>query len=71
ESLRADLRRAFESKSSEEIDRAVDNVRGALEPYTRFVRSERAKVEERASILAKLRERLMILKREIESVLAA
>ncbi|MDQ3684287.1 MAG: dynamin family protein [Acidobacteriota bacterium] len=71
ETLRADLRRAFEGKSSEEIDRAVDNVRGALEPYTRFVRSERAKVEERSSILAKARERLMVLKREIESVLAA
>jgi hypothetical protein len=71
ESLRSDLRRAFESKSSEEIERAVDNVRGALEPYTRFVRSERAKVEERASILAKSRERLMMLKREIESILLA
>jgi hypothetical protein len=46
-------------------------VRGALEPYTRFVRSERAKVEERASILAKSRERLMMLKREIESILLA
>ncbi len=49
----------------------MDNVHGALEPYTRFVRGERAKVEERASILANTRERLAVLKREIESVVGA
>ena len=71
EKLRTELRRALESKSKEEIDRAVDNVRGALEPYTRFVRTERAKVEERASLLAATRERLLVLKREIEIIVAA
>lgn len=71
EGLRAELRRAFESKSAEEIDRAVDDVRGTLEPYTRFVRGERAKVEERGSALGKIRERLDMLKREIESLVLA
>ncbi len=70
ETLRTEMSRAFEGKSSEEIERTVDNVRGALDPYTRFVRSERAKVGERASLLTGLRERLHVLKREIESVLA-
>ena len=65
EELRVELRRAFEGKSTEEIERAVENVRGALEPYTRFVRSEWAKVEERSSTLDKLTERLGVLKREI------
>ncbi len=65
ETLRADLRRAFVSKSSEEIDRAVDSVRGALDPYTRFVRTERAKVETRAAALADIHELLLILKRDI------
>ncbi|MBA3440091.1 MAG: dynamin family protein [Pyrinomonadaceae bacterium] len=71
EALRGELRRAFETESNREIDRAVDNVRGALEPYTRFVRGERAKIEERSSILVNTRERLLVLKREIESVVAA
>lgn len=71
EALRADLRRAFERESSREIDRAVDNVRGALEPYTRFVRSERTIVEERAGILANNRERLLVLKRDIESIVTS
>ena len=70
ESLRSELRRAFETESNKEIDRAVDNVRGALDPYTRFVRTERAKVEERASVLADSRERLLVLKRQIEGIVA-
>ena len=68
ETLRAEMRRAFESKSAEEIERAVDNVRGALEPYIRFVRSEHTKVKERASTLNGIRERLRLLKHEIESL---
>jgi hypothetical protein len=68
ETLRAEMRRAFETKSTEEIERAVDNVRGALEPYTRFVRAEHAKVRARASTLDEIRERLSVLKREIESL---
>jgi GTPase SAR1 family protein len=71
DALRAELRRAFESNSAEEIDRAVDNVRGTLEPYTRFVRAERAKVEERNSNLGRIRERLGVLKREIEGLVQA
>jgi small GTP-binding protein len=66
ETLRAELRRAFEAESNKEIDRAVDNVRSALEPYTRYVRSERAKVEERAEALADIRKRLGALRRDIE-----
>ena len=45
EKLRAELRAVFEAESNREIDRAVENVRSAIEPYTRFVRSERSKVE--------------------------
>lgn len=68
ETLRADLSRSFEAEANREIERAVDNVRGAFEPYTRFVRGERAKVEERAGILAATRERLLVIKREIEGI---
>lgn len=67
ERVRAELRRAFEAESGREIDRAVESVRSALEPYTRFVRAERAKIEERAAELAELRRGLAVLRREIES----
>ncbi len=69
EGLRAEMQRVFEGKSAEEIERAVDNVRGAVEPYTRFVRTEHAKVEGRASLLSATRERLQVLTREIEALL--
>jgi hypothetical protein len=70
EKLRSEMRTVFESKSADEIDRATENVRGALEPYTRFVKSERAKVEERSLTLQSLIERLQFLKREIKTVVA-
>ena len=70
EKLRLEMRTVFESKSADEIDRATENVRGALEPYTRFVKSERAKVEERSLTLRSLIERLQFLKREIKTVVA-
>lgn len=68
ENLRAEMRTVFESKSADEIDRASENVRGALEPYTRFVKSERAKVEVRSSTLQSLIERLQLLSRDIKNV---
>jgi small GTP-binding protein len=68
ERLRLDLRGALTVASNREIDAAVDNVRTALEPYTRYVGAEHATVERRAGELAHLRERLAILRRDIESV---
>jgi hypothetical protein len=70
EKLRAEMRTVFESKSADEIDRAAENVRGSLEPYTRFVKTERAKVEERSLTLQGLVERVQTLKREIESAVS-
>lgn len=69
--LRADLRQALETEAKREIDRSVEKVRGALEPYTRFVRGEQAKVEERAEVLTKARAQLLVLKREIETIVPA
>jgi hypothetical protein len=69
ERLRSELKTALEEASHREIDRAVDNVREALDPYTRYVKTEHAKVEERAAALARARERLAVLKREIEGIL--
>lgn len=71
ERLRGELRRALEEESRKEIDRSVEKVRGAVEPYTRFVRGERARVEGRAALLTQARERLAVLKREIEGIVPA
>lgn len=71
ERLRAELRQALETEAKREIDRSVEKVRGALEPYTRFVRGERAQVEERVQVLAQAREQLMVLKREVDNVVPA
>jgi small GTP-binding protein len=71
EQLRSELRAAFEAESTREIDRAVDNVSDAITPYTRFVRSERTKIEEAAKSLANIRDRLAILRREVESLMLA
>jgi len=68
ERLRAELRQSFESEASREIDRAVDSVRGAIEPYTRFIRSERSKVEQSAGALAETRERLAVIRREVQGL---
>lgn len=67
ERMRSDLRRAFEVESNKEIDRAVENVRSALEPYTRYVRAEREKVEARAVELERVREQIAVLRRDVEA----
>jgi hypothetical protein len=66
-----ELRRALGEESRKEIDRSVEKVRGAVEPYTRFVRGESASVEERAALLTQARERLAALKRKIKDTVPA
>ena len=70
ERLRVDMRRAFESESGREIDQAVESVHGAIEPYTRFVRTERSKVEGSAKALADIRERLATIRSEVKDLVA-
>jgi small GTP-binding protein len=69
EKLRSELRQSFEAESTREIDRAVENVHSAIEPYTRFVRSERSKVEAGAKALTGARERLAMIKRDVQSLI--
>jgi small GTP-binding protein len=68
EKLRAELRRALEGEANREIDRSVEKVRDSLKPYTLYVQSERAKVEDRAVTLSETKERLVVIKREIENL---
>jgi hypothetical protein len=68
EQLRESMRSVFEDKSADEINRAIEKIEEALEPYTRFVKSERSKVEERSTKLLQIVERLSYIKREIENL---
>lgn len=68
EKLREGMRSVFEDKSADEINRAIEKIEEALDPYTRFVRSERSKIEERSTNLSEIVERLTYLKREIENL---
>ena len=70
ERLRSELRESFQNEASREIDRSVNSVTGAIEPYTRFVRGERAKAEETAKSLSGIRERLAVIRRDVESLIA-
>jgi uncharacterized protein YlxW (UPF0749 family) len=66
--LRESMRSVFEDKSAEEINRAIEKIEEALEPYTRFVKSERSKIEDRSTKLSQIVERLSFTKREIENL---
>lgn len=68
ENLRKEMTDVLESKSADEISRSVENVRGAIAPYVRFVRAERGKVEERTAALDRILEKLRGLMREVKNL---
>lgn len=68
ENLRKEMTDVLESKSADEISRSVENVRGAIGPYVRFVRAERVKIEERTAALDRILEKLRGLAREVKNL---
>jgi hypothetical protein len=68
ENLRKEMTNVLESKSAEEINRSIENVRGAIGPYVRFVRAEREKAENRTATLNQILEKLEGLSREIKNL---
>jgi hypothetical protein len=70
EKLRAEMKTVFENKSLDEINSAVENVREAIDPYIRFVKSEQTKLNERSSRLREIIERLKMLRHEIENLVS-
>jgi small GTP-binding protein len=66
--LREGMRVVFEDKSADEINRAIEKIEESLEPYTRFVKSEHLKVEERSTKLSEIVEHLNHIKRDIENL---
>ncbi|MEQ8820093.1 MAG: dynamin family protein [Sumerlaeia bacterium] len=67
----SDLRRkvatALKSEFEREIDRSVDRIRDAIGPYTRFVRTERDRLDGQRKRIEKLREELGILKARVKT----
>ena len=68
ESLRAEMTGVLKAKADEEIGGSVEKVAEAIAPYTRFVRAERTKVEERTASLERILEKLAELTRAVKNL---
>lgn len=65
--LRADLAQALRTPFEQEMRRSVQRITEAIAPYTRFVRSEREKLDEVQTELARLQEGLERLRSALEA----
>ena len=63
--LRADLRRELENAFEQELTRSLERMRGALAPYTRFVRSEQERVSALTAEAEALRQQIAHLEDEV------
>ncbi len=68
ENLRTDLAQALRTPFEQEMRRSVQRINEAIAPYTRFVRSEREKLDEVQAELERLREGLERLRALCDSV---
>ncbi|GAB4580714.1 MAG: dynamin family protein [Anaerolineales bacterium] len=66
--MREKLTRALRTQFEREINGSVTHIQEAIAPYTRFVRSERAKLEEAAGELEKFRTELGKVRGEVEGL---
>lgn len=66
--LRDNLARSLRAQFQREIDRSLHGINEAIAPYTRFVRAERAKLQETQGTLEKLRTEMEQLKTRIDSL---
>ncbi|MDQ4043707.1 MAG: dynamin, partial [Actinomycetota bacterium] len=65
EALRERLGEVVRRQFDTELDRSVERMREAISPYTRFVRTEHARMTEARSALAKITEEVESLRAEI------
>jgi small GTP-binding protein len=68
EALRAKLLDALTTQFTREAQNMVERLQTGVQPYTRFVRSERARVEQTLTALDGLRQRVSALKARAQSV---
>jgi len=64
--LRRDLMAGLRGPFDAEVERSIARIREAIAPYTRFVRAERAKLDEQREVLGALTASLADLRRRVE-----
>ena len=65
--LRSQLETSLRGQFEKEIERSIQRIEGSIAPYTRFVRSERSKLEEIQGKFETIRKEIDKLKAEIEA----
>jgi hypothetical protein len=69
ETLRTNLLETLTTQFTKEAGRAVERLREGITPYTRYVRSERERVDKTETILARLKQRLSVLRARSQAVM--
>jgi hypothetical protein len=67
--LRTDLLKTLTASFTKEAQHAVERLREGITPYTRYVRSERERVEKTETILTRLKQRLSALRARSQVVI--
>jgi predicted deacetylase len=68
-SLRTNLLNTMTTQFSNETENAVVRLKGGVAPYTRYVRSERERIDRAASTLARLRQKISELHLRSQAVI--
>ncbi len=68
ETLRADLHDALTKQFEDELARSIQEIREAIAPYTRFVRSEQAKLEQVKADLAAIEKEMFELREIVRAL---
>jgi hypothetical protein len=69
ETLRTNLLETLTTQFTKESQRAVERLREGITPYTRFVRSERERIDKMETTLARLKQRLSVLRARSQTVI--
>jgi hypothetical protein len=67
--LRTSLLETLTTSFNKEAKNAVERVKDGITPYTRFVRTERERIEKTETVLARLRQRLSALRARSQAVI--
>ena len=71
ETLRTNLLETLTAQFTKESQRAVERLREGITPYTRYVRSERERIDKTETTLARLKQRLSNLRARSQAVIRA
>ena len=69
ETLRTNLQETLTTQFTKEAKHAVERLREGITPYTRYVRSERERIDKTETILARLKQRLSVLRVRSQAVI--